>query len=309
MTRIATVGSGFVGRSWAIVFARGGCTVAMHDPIPAALDAARDAIDAALAEMAANGLIDEPVATVAARIRIEPDLAAAVADVDYVQESSPERLPLKRALFADLDRMTRPDAILATSTSGIPVSAIAHDLPGRARCIVAHPANPPHLLPAIEMVPADFTSTETVETASRILRWVGQVPVPMREIDGFVMNRLQAALMAEALSLVGAGIADATAIDAVVRGSLGPRWAFMGPFETMDLNAPGGFPDYAQRYGPTMAKLSGMDERWPEETVAAADVALRAAVPAEALGQRRAWRDRRLTALAAHLRGQEKAEG
>jgi L-gulonate 3-dehydrogenase len=137
MIRIATVGSGFVGRSWAIVFARGGCQVAMHDPIPAALESARDAIHNALIEMEGQGLLDEPVSTVADRIRIEPDLAAAVADVDYVQESSPEQLPLKRALFAELDRLTQPDTILATSTSGIPVSAIAHDLPGRARCVVA----------------------------------------------------------------------------------------------------------------------------------------------------------------------------
>jgi L-gulonate 3-dehydrogenase len=302
--RIAIVGCGFVGRSWAIVFARGGCSVTMFDSDPQALVTTRAAITDALREGARHGLVDEDPSAIAQRIAIEHDLAGAVGDADYVQESASEHLPTKRALFERLDTFAPPHAVLATSTSGIPVSAFCTELTGRHRCIVAHPANPPHLLPAIEIVPASFTSEETVARTCEILASVGQTPVPMREIDGFVMNRLQAALVAEALALVEAGIADAAAIDAVVRGSLGPRWAFMGPFETMDLNAPGGFRDYAARYGPTFAKLSNLP-CWPETAVDAVDTALRRAVPIELIEERRSWRDRRLSALLAHLRHSE----
>jgi 3-hydroxyacyl-CoA dehydrogenase len=135
------------------------------------------------------------------------------------------------------------------------------------------------------------------------LRGAGQVPVVIGEIDGFVMNRLQAALAREALALVESGIADADAIDAIVKHSLGLRWAFMGPFETMDLNASGGFHDYAQRYGQAFARLFG-DSDWPAQAVGDVDRTLRTTCPAAMLDTRRAWRDRRLAALVGHLRQQ-----
>jgi 3-hydroxyacyl-CoA dehydrogenase len=305
--RIAIVGGGFVGRSWAMLFAAHGHAVTVQDPYPAALAELPDLARRALDEMAALDLLDDPVDAILARIRTEPDLATAVADADYVQENAPERLDVKQALFAELDRLCPPYAILASSSSSLTCSQIAAALPGRARCIIAHPANPPHLLRAVEMVPAPFTDPAVTERATEILQGIGQVPVRIGEIDGFVMNRLQAALGREALALVENGIADAEAVDAIVRHSLGLRWAFMGPFETMDLNAPGGFRDYARRFGPSFAGFWG-EPGWPAQAVDKVDGLRRKMLPADRLDERRDWRDRRQTALVAHLRGAETDE-
>lgn len=304
---VAIVGCGFVGLGWAIVFARAGHPVMLYDPVAAVLDSANARLAASLAEGASAGLLDEPVADILARFAVAPTLEDAVAQAVYVQESSPEVLELKQDLFARLDASAPPTAILASSSSGLTCTDVCSALPGRHRCIVAHPANPPHLLPAVEMIPAAFTDPAVVERASELLARANMVPVVIGEIDGFVMNRLQCALVQEALELVEAGIADADAIDAIVRGSLGLRWSFMGPFETMDLNAPGGFGDYAERYGPGFAKLAGA-ESWPQDAVARVDAAMRAHAPLDALDEKRAWRDRRLAALSLHHRTVEAAD-
>lgn len=302
-TRVAIIGSGFVGRSWALLFAAAGLEVSVNDPDPVALDAVPNEIAASLAQLKAFGLILEQPETVLARIRTERDLAVALHHADYVQESAPERLQVKRTLFASLDRLSPPTAILASSSSSLTCSQICCELAGRSRCLIAHPANPPHLLRAVELVPAPFTDPAITARAAQILASAGQVPVEISEIDGFVMNRLQAALVREALNLVAAGIADGPAIDAIVKHSLGVRWAFMGPFETMDLNAPGGFEDYADRYGPSFAALFG-DETWPKGAVLSVSRDRRQSVPLGELQERRAWRDRQLGALIAHLRKQ-----
>lgn len=299
--RITIVGAGFIGRSWATLFAQHGHPVIIYDLRSDALTAVHAAIRVSLDQLAGAGLLGDAPDAVLGRITVESDLTAALVKADYVQENAPEQLETKRALFAEMDRLAPSSAVLASSSSGLTCSKVCADLPGRARCLVAHPANPPHLLRAVELVPAGFTDPFTIERATAILRGAGQAPVVIREIDGFVMNRLQAALAREALALVEGGIADAPAIDAVVRNSLGPRWAFMGPFETMDLNAPGGFADYAQRYGVPFAQLFG-EERWPDAAVASVDGDRRAECPAEALDERREWRDRRLTALIGHLK-------
>ncbi len=305
---VAIIGCGFVGLSWAVVFARAGHPVMLHDPVPTVLAGAHARLSASLQESADAGLLDEPVADILARFTPAPTLEEAVTQAVYVQESSPELLDLKQDLFARLDASAPPGAILASSSSGLTCTAVCSGLPGRHRCIVAHPANPPHLLPAVEMVPAAFTDPMVVERASELLRRAEMVPVVIGEIDGFVMNRLQAALAREALELVEAGIADADAVDAIVRGSLGLRWSFMGPFETMDLNAPGGFRDYAERYGPGFAKLAGADS-WPADAVSRVDSAMRAQTSLAALEAKRAWRDRRLAALSLHHRRADAAGG
>lgn len=296
---VAIVGAGFIGRSWAIVFARAGHAVSLHDPSEDCLADAPRALAEALERMVAAGLVPDS-APILERIRVVPDLIEAVADADYVQENGPERLEIKREIFAGLERHAPAQAVLATSSSALTCTAICGDLVTRERCIVAHPANPPHLLKAVEVVPAPFTTPETISRTQAILAAARMAPVTVGEIDGFVMNRLQAALAAEALSLVEQGVASAEAVDAIVRGSLGLRWAFMGPFETMDLNAPGGFADYAQRYGTGFAAMLGAGP-WPEAAVQAVDAQRRAMLPAEAMDVRREWRDGRLARLVAHL--------
>ena len=167
-----------------------------------------------------------------------------------MQENAPEDVEVKRALWARLDALAPADAILASSTSAVVPSAFTENLAGRARCLVAHPINPPYLVPALELVPAPWTSTETMAAAETVMRGIGQAPIVMkRELDGFVMNRLQGALLDEAFRLVADGYCSVEDVDVGVRDGLALRWAFIGPFETIDLNAPGGVRDYVGRYG------------------------------------------------------------
>ena len=148
-----------------------------------------------------------------------------------------------------MDAAAGPETVLASSSSAIPASEYTAELKGRDRCLVAHPGNPPYLLPVVELVPSPWTAPAALDRSHRLFESVGQVPVRLnREIAGFVMNRLQAGVVCEAMSLVGQGIISPDDLDKVMRHSLGLRWSFMGPFETMDLNAPNGFQDYLDRY-------------------------------------------------------------
>jgi 3-hydroxyacyl-CoA dehydrogenase len=303
--RIAVVGAGLIGRAWSIVFARAGREVALYDIDPGAAPAAMATIGANLADLAANGLIEDPAAIVR---RIEPveSLEAALDGATYVQENGPENLEVKRGLFRALDEAAAPDAVLASSSSALRTSLFAEGLPGRARCLVVHPVNPPYLLPLVELSPAPWTTPETVERARTLMEEVGQVPVTLRrEIPGFLLNRLQGALLQEAFRLVDQGYASMEDIDHTIKNGLGLRWSFMGPFETIDLNAPGGIADYLRRYGPAyheMAASSGPPQAWSAELIARLESERRAALPKEGLGERETWRDRRLMALLVHKR-------
>lgn len=306
MERIGIVGAGLVGRAWAVVFARAGHPVAMHDADPAALRAGLEAVDRMLADLAGAGLLADSAIAVRLRIRPATSLDDAVAGAEYVQESVHESAEAKRAVFAEMDARAAPACILASSTSTIPASEFASTLAGRARCLVAHPVNPPHLVPLVELCPSPWTDPGVLERARALQARAGQVPILVRrEIRGFILNRMQAALLNEALSLFADGYASAEDIDRAVRDGLGLRWSFMGPFETIDLNAPGGVPDYAARYAPgILDQVSTQHPReWTADLVARLAAERRAALPASGLAARQAWRDRRLMALAAHRRG------
>ena len=304
MTSVGIVGAGLIGRAWAIVFARAGCTVRLNDASGDAATAALGIIGESLRDLHGAGLLDEAPETVLARITIADDLAGAVAEADYVQENLPEVLDLKRAVFAEMDRLAKPDTILASSTSAIPGSAFTEGLAGRQRCLVAHPVNPPHLVPLVELCRTPWTSDDVVARARALHEHVGQVPVTVeREVEGFVLNRLQGALLNEALKLVAHGYISAADLDKTVRDGLGLRWAFMGPFETIDLNAPAGVADYGARYGGFYDRLAAEPLPpcgWQHPVVTTIDAERRAALPADQLGDRQAWRDRRLMALVAH---------
>ena len=158
-----------------------------------------------------------------------------------MQENAPERLDVKKAIFSELDRLAPQSAVLASSTSAILPSRFTEHLAHRHRCLVIHPINPPYLIPAAEVVPAPWTAPETVERARAFLVAAGQAPIVMkRELDGFVMNRMQGALLEEAFRLVADGFASVEDVDVGIREGLALRWSFMGPFETIDLNAPAG---------------------------------------------------------------------
>ena len=307
MARIAIVGCGLVGTSWCLVFARAGHQVLMHDPSAAAIAAARDFIARLLPDMAAQGLLqgrsgDE----VMALLTPIADMEEAVGQADHVQESAPEAVEVKRALYRELDRMARPATVLASSTSALPASSFTADLAGRSRCLVAHPINPPHLIPLVELVPSPWTDRAVVDRTETLLRDAGQAPIRLkREINGFVVNRLQSAILAEAFRLVADDACEVGDVDAAMAQGLGLRWFFMGPFETIDLNAPGGIADYCAKLGPMyheLAKEQAVVRPWDADLVAKIEGQRRALLAKESLSERRSWRDRCLAALVAAKR-------
>lgn len=303
---VAIVGSGLIGRAWAMVFARAGCAVALYDEAPEAGAAALAQIRDGLDDLARYGLAHDPQAA-AARVRVAASLADAVEGAGFVQESLPETLELKQAMFAELDALVPHEVVVASSTSTLVASRYTENLEGRHRCLVAHPVNPPHLVPIVELVGAPWTTAETVARAKEFYERVGQVPIVVRrEIDGFILNRLQAVLLSEAFRLVGAGYCSPQDLDKTIRDGLGLRWAFMGPFETIELNAPGGIPDYCRRYGAALARLSEADPSIYGGDNLARILAEWGRTPGAAeIGAKMQWRDRRLAALVAHKRTQE----
>ena len=234
--RAAIIGAGLIGRSWAIVFAGGGFDVALYDVGLGIAAKARALVTQGLSDLAEQGLINDPKAA-AARVRLAANLADALDAVDLVQESLPESIETKRSIFSELDRLAAP--VLASSTSTIVASLFTQSLKGRHRCLVAHPVNPPHLIPFVEIVGAPWTAPEIVAKAKAIYQAVGQAPIIVkREIEGFILNRLQAVLLSEAFRLVEDGYVTPQDLDKTLKDGLGLRWSFMGPFETIELNAP-----------------------------------------------------------------------
>jgi len=208
MSKIALVGLGLVGRAWAISFARAGHDVALWDDKPDAAEEALQFADEVLPDLAANQLLRDSPAAVRARMRRAATLEEALDGASHVQESTPEDVGVKRHVFTRLDALAPTGAVLASSTSAILPSRFTESLPGRARCLVVHPINPPYLIPAVEIVPAPWTDAAVVERTTSFIRSAGHAPIVMKkEIDGFVMNRLQGALIEEAFRLVAEGFA------------------------------------------------------------------------------------------------------
>ena len=298
---VAVIGGGSIGIAFAIVFARAGRAVRLFEPDAGRRGAIEGDLRRRLGDLQSYDLVDEAPEAIAARVEIVPDLAATVTGVAYVAECAPERVELKRELFATLDRAAPADAVLASASSAITASMFAADLPGRHRVLVAHPGNPPFLIPVIELVPAPFTDARSVDAAVALLRSVGMEPiVACKEIEGFVFNRLQGALLREAYCLVRDGVVTVDEVDRVVRDGLGLRWSVIGPFETADLNTRGGIASHAEKMGPAYARMGaerGQHDPWTPDLVAKVTAERRALLPLEQWEERVAWRDRRLMAL------------
>jgi 3-hydroxyacyl-CoA dehydrogenase len=311
MPTVGIIGTGLIGRAWANVFARGGWDVRLWDPDRDALAKAPGLIAEALQDVARHGLATHPAAA-AKRIGTAASLEDAVRDVDFVQENGPERVEAKLEIFARLDAAAPASAILASSSSAIVASRFTEKLEGRARCLIAHPVNPPHVVPIVELCGALWTSPETVKRARAIYESVGQVPIEVKkEIDGFILNRMQGVLLSEAMRLVGEGFVSAEDLDKTIRDGLGLRWAFMGPFETIELNAPGGIPDYCARYGETLYRTSARPvtpDVWGKDNVARAVESWGKAPSSADILKKQRWRDDRIAALVAHKKAQPKAE-
>jgi len=313
MNTIGIVGAGLIGRAWAMVFARSGHPVKLWDGEAKQRDAALPIIGDRLRDLEAAGLIHDPQA-ILKRVTIVGTMAEAVQGVAHVQECLPEVLDLKRRMFAEMDALAAPDTVLASSTSTMQPSSFSEHVKGRQRCLVAHPVNPPYLIPVVELSGAPWTSQETIQRTRALMEGAGQKPVTLqREANGFVINRLQGALLAEAFRLVEDGIMTPEDVDTCIAHGLGLRWSFMGPFETIDLNAPDGLADYCRRFGAPyheIIKEQAANVRpWNEALVARLHGERRKVLPADQLAERSNWRDRRLMALAAHKRAVDEKEG
>ena len=301
-SHVAIVGAGTIGIGWAVALGRGGLTVALHDPDAEQLARALSEIAARLADLEGFELLDEPSEAILARVSGESDLGSALAGAGYVQECAPERLELKQALLRTVDELTPPETIIASSSSAITTSEMAGELTGRSRCLVVHPGNPPYLLPVVEVVPAPFTDEQVVERARSLLAGAGLSPVLVRvELEGFIFNRLQGAMLREAYALVRDGVASVEDVDRIVKDGLGRRYSVVGPFETSDLNVRGGISAHAARMGAAYARMGderGDHARWTDDLVARVDAERRALLPLERWSERVAWRDRALMRLA-----------
>lgn len=227
--KIAIVGAGLMGHGIAEVFAVAGHDVAVHDTDPASLASLKERVAAILADLGKDEAALSRITSVA-------DLATAVADAAIVIEAASERLPVKQAIFAALERHAPRRALLASNTSVIPIGRIAANLKTGDRVLGTHWWNPPYLVPLVEVIRTGDTAPETVETMVALLESVGKTPVRvMKDVPGFIGNRLQHALWREAVALVENGVCDAETVDTVVKASFGRRLGVLGPLENADL--------------------------------------------------------------------------
>ncbi len=226
---IAIIGAGLMGHGIAYLFANAGHTVRVHDPVPSALEA----LPKRIGEIC-DLLKTDHSAT--ARVSGHADLKDAVADAALIIEAAPEKLPLKQSIFAALEKHARPDAILASNTSAIPITEICRDITNKSRVVGAHFWNPPHLVPLVEVVTMTPDNLPAAQSMMASLRAIGRHPVLVkRDIPGFIGNRMQHALKREAIALVAAGVCDAEALDDVVKLGFGARLAVLGPLEQSDM--------------------------------------------------------------------------
>jgi 3-hydroxybutyryl-CoA dehydrogenase len=227
--RIAVLGAGLMGHGIAQVFALAGHEVSIYDTVPASLDQVRDRIAANLRDLGDDERAVE-------RVRPRADLAETVRHADFVVEAVSEDLSVKRALFAEVERHVRPDTILASNTSVIPITSIMQDLHERSRALGTHWWNPPYLVPLVEVIGTQWTFPAVIERTMQLHAAAGKKPAHVKkDVAGFIGNRLQHALWREAIALVEHGICDAETVDMVIKSAFGRRLAVLGPLENADL--------------------------------------------------------------------------
>lgn len=253
----ALVGAGLIGLSWATLFAARDLQVRLTDP----REDLEEQVERTVRQFAGSLPPGSPDAdALLARIALVPDLEQAVTGADVVQENGPERIDLKRDLFARIERAAPGQALILSSTSGLMPTDMSADMTDPGRLLVGHPFNPPHVVPLVEVVPGQRTPPSAVDAAVAFYRWLGKRPVVLhKEIGGFVANRLQSAVFRESVHLVLSGVVTPEELDEVMTQSIGPRWATAGPFESMHLGGgPGGLRHLLEHLGP------GMVRRWKD---------------------------------------------
>jgi len=300
VTSVAILGCGVVGFSWAVVFARHGYEARLYNRPSASLATVKDRVRTALELLRAERVIDAAAVSASLdRVLVFDDLAEAVAPAGYVQEALPEDLGLKQDVFARVAAMTGADVVIGSSCSGLRRADIVRRVEHHPqRCLVVHPANPPHLIPFVE-ISGDGAGDEAKQAAARLMEAVGQHPIFCKEIYGYVLNRLQLALIEQALWLVQHDICSVPAVEAALTDGLGLRWAFTGPFGLEELNSASlgegllKYRDYMLQGFAELGEVRELDESFVARTVAEFAPVLRGRDHDEYL----AWRDRMLVGL------------
>ena len=275
--KVACVGSGLIGQGWAALFALKGYAVVLEDLTEEKLETATRRVESHIRFLVESNLAEDVDAALG-RIKTTTSLEEAVADADYVQESIFESYDAKRAVFREMDRAAPEETLLASSTSGLLMTEIqkAAELHPE-RCIVAHPWNPAHLVPLVELSPGRLTSKETTSRTRALMEDIGKVPVVLRkEALGFIANRLSAALWREALDLVDRGVATVEDVDRAVRAGPGMRWAIMGPYLTYHLGGgPGGIEYLMRHIGVSKSSWLETMAKWTVTPESAVEKAIR----------------------------------
>ncbi|MDR3225934.1 MAG: hypothetical protein LBT52_06565 [Clostridiales Family XIII bacterium] len=236
--KVAVIGSGMIGVSWGVVFARGGLQVSLYNRKSATLETAPARMRALLDFLCAEGVITEDgVQEAMDRVLFTDSLEDALRGADYVQECMWEDLELKRDIFQRVSAILPADVPIGSSCSGLRITDIASRVTHHPeRCIVAHPTNPPHLIPFMEIA-GDQASQEIKDAVFAFMEHLGQKPIQCKEVYGYVLNRIQLSLIQEALYLVKEGICSVEAVERAVTDGLGLRWAFTGPYGVEELNS------------------------------------------------------------------------
>jgi 3-hydroxyacyl-CoA dehydrogenase len=294
---IACLGAGPIGSSWAIVFARAGHKVMLYDIDEGAIHEAFDDIESSLADLCTEGLLLDKK-EILSRIQTTAKLDEMISTADMVIESVTENVELKRKLLSQLAKIVPPDAIIASSTSAIPGSKFMDHPQLRERCLVTHPTNPPHLIPVVEFCATPWTKQWAYDACWELMKQAGMQPIKIaREIPAFVVNRLQGALIGEAIHLVDKGIVSIEDLDIALKHGFGRRLAFSGPFESLHLNSPLSFKANMDKHQGLLRRMideTNAKHEWSEGLLDKISRERDRILPPEKIALRKAWRDRML---------------
>ncbi|XP_077977895.1 lambda-crystallin-like [Glandiceps talaboti] len=300
--KIGIVGSGIIGQSWAMIFASAGYKVYLYDVEPSFVAKAMDTIKISLQDLEKSGLLkgkltaDQQFGLISGVDNLE----SVVKGAKHVQECVPENLELKKKVFSQIDELADDFTVLSSSTSTLIPSLFTEHLKHRQNCVVSHPTNPPYYCPFVEVVPAPWTDKTVASNTKALLEEIGMKPIVMMiEKKGFLLNRLHWALHNECIRLVEENVVTPEDVDTCMKWGPGMRHAFIGPFETMHLNAEG-FRSYIERYGECQIDVTkdfGPIPTFTGPVVDKISTAMEAIIPLDSLAERRRWRDQRIIAL------------